>query len=152
MAIGGTHSAAFRRCLIELDVIGLCGLWFQVAPGAPQPKNNDEALITLHYARTQAESIPDKLRCYSHAWLSERGMPSGLPGRLKPKAARLYPHKVEAVGVAVKARTAASEPIARAMEKAMSDAVAACYANGERDPEVIAARMAAARRHILINS
>jgi hypothetical protein len=142
------NAAEFRRCLIELDVVGICELWFHVAPGMPQPKNNGEALITLHLARTRAESVPDRLRCYSHAWLSERGLPSGLPDQLKPKAARLYPHKVEAVGVAVKALTAASIPLARATEKAMSDAVAECYADGITDTAVIKARMEAARRKL----
>jgi hypothetical protein len=139
------HAAAFRRCLIELDVVGICDLWFHVAPGMPQPKNNHEALVTLHLARTRAESIPDKLRCYSHAWLTERSLPTGLPDRLKAKADRLYPRVVKAVGIAVKALSSESEPRARAIEKAMSDAVQECYADGITDPEVIKARMHAVR-------
>jgi hypothetical protein len=139
------HDAEFRRCLVELDVIGICDLWFHVSPNLPQPKNNDETLITLHHARTQAQSISDNLRCYSHAWLLERGLPSGLPDRLRAKADRLYPRQVEAVGVAVKSMSGDQER-ARAVERAMSDAVAECYADGERDPEIIKARMAEARR------
>jgi hypothetical protein len=142
------HADAFRRCLIELDVVGMCDLWFHVSPHLPQPKNNDEALTTLHYARTQAESIPVKLRCYSHSWLCERGLPSGLPDRLKPKADRLYPHEVRAVGIAVKAMSAANAPRARAIEKAMSDAVLECYADGVTDPDAIKVRMNAARHAI----
>lgn len=140
-----SFEAEFRRCLIELDVIGACNLWFEAAPGLPQPKNNAEAIVTLHYARTQAESIPDKLRCYSHAWLCERNLPSGLPDALKPKADRLYPRIVKAVGIAVKALSAANEAQARAIAKAMSDAVAECYADGVTDPAVVKARMEAAR-------
>jgi hypothetical protein len=139
------HVDAFRRCLIDLDVVGICDLWFHVSPHLPQPKNNDEALATMHYARTQAGSIPVRLRCYSHAWLSERGLPSGLPDQWKPKAGRLYPHKVNAVGVAVKALSEASVPRARAVEKAMSDAVLECYADGVTDSDVIKARMGEAR-------
>jgi hypothetical protein len=139
------HADAFRRCLIELDVVGICDLWFHVAPHLPQPKNNDEALATLHYARTHAESIPVRLRCYSHAWLCERSLLSGLPDHLKPKAARLYPHEVKAVGISVKALSAANEPRARAIEKAMSDAVLECYADGVTDTDAIKARMNAAR-------
>jgi hypothetical protein len=139
------HADAFRRCLIELDVVGMCDLWFHVSPHLPQPKNNDEALTTLHYARTQAESIPVKQRCYSHSWLCERGLPSGLPDRLRSKADRLYPHEVRAVGIAVKAMSAANEPRARAIEKAMSDAVLECYADGVTDTDAIKARMNAAR-------
>jgi hypothetical protein len=86
---------AFRRCLIELDVVGICDLWFHAAPHLPQPKNNEEALISLHYARTQAGSIPVRLRCYSHSWLCERGLPSSLPDWMKPKAVRLYPHVIK---------------------------------------------------------
>jgi hypothetical protein len=142
------HADAFRRCLIELDVVGMCDLWFHIAPHLPQPKNNDEALATLHYARTEARSIPLKLRCYSHAWLCERGLPSALPDHWKPKAARLYPHSVNAVGIAVKAMSAASVPRAKAIEKAMSDAVLECYADGVTDTDAIKARMAAARHAI----
>lgn len=143
------HDAEFRRCLIELDVVGICELWFHVSPGLPQPKNNDEALVTLHHARTQAQSISDNLRCCSHAWLLERGLPSGLPDHMKPKADRLYPRRVEAVGVAVMAMSADGVTRARAIEKAMSDAVAECYADGERDSEIIRARMLEARRGLL---
>jgi len=95
------HADAFRRCLIELDVVGICDLWFRHAPHLPQPKNNEEALITLHYARTEAWSIPVRLRCYSHAWLTERGLPSALPDWLRPKVRRLYPHKVDAAWLRV---------------------------------------------------
>jgi hypothetical protein len=142
------HADAFRRCLIELDVVGICDLWFHVAPHLPQPKNNDEALATMHYARTQAGSIPLRLRCYSHAWLCERGLPSGLPDHWKPRANRLYPHKVNAVGIAVKALSAASVPRARAIEKAMSDAVLECYADGVTDVDRIRSRMNEARRGV----
>lgn len=142
------HAAAFRRCLVDLDVIGICDLWFHVSPHLPQPRNNDEALATLHYARTQAGSIPVRLRCYSHAWLSERGLPSGLPDWLKPKAARLYPHEVKAVGIAVKAMSAASVPMARAIERAMGNAVLECYADGITDADVIRSRMGEARRGV----
>lgn len=142
------YANAFRRCLIELDVVGICELWFHVNPHLPQPKNNDEALVTLHYARTQTESIYDRLRCYSHAWLCERGLPSGLPDRLKSKASRIYPHKVMAVGVAVKAMSAANEQRARAIEQVMSKAALECHMDGVTDPAVIRSRMNEARRRI----
>lgn len=142
------HADAFRRCLIELDVVGICDLWFHVAPHLSQPKNNDEALATMHYARTQASSISLRLRCYSHAWLCERGLPSALPDCWKPKASRLYPHEVKAVGVAVKAMSPASEPVARAIESAMSNAVLECYADGVTDVDRIRSRMDEARRGV----
>jgi hypothetical protein len=142
------HADAFRRCLIDLDVVGICDLWFHVCPHLPQPKNNDEALATMHYARTQARSIPLRLRFYSHAWLCERGLPSGLPDQLKPTANRLYPHEVRAVGISVKALSEASVPRARAIEKAMSDAAMECYADGVTDVATIRGRMSEARRDI----
>jgi hypothetical protein len=142
------HADAFRRCLMQLDVVGICDLWFHVCPHLPQPKNNNEALVTIHYARTQANSIPMRLRCYSHAWLCERGLPSGLPDWWKPKASRLYPHEVKAVGVAVKAMSTASEPLARAIERAMSNAVLECYADGVTDVNLIRSHMNEARRGV----
>jgi hypothetical protein len=99
------HADEFRRCLIELDVVGICDLWFHVSPHLPQPKNNDEALATIHYARTQTNSIPMRLRC-SHAWLCERGLPSGLPDSGSQRLP--YPHEVKAVGVSVMAMSEAS--------------------------------------------
>ena len=102
----------------------------------------------MHYARTQTLSIPLKLRCYSHAWLCERGLPSALPDHWKPKAARLYPHETKAVGVAVKALSAENVPRARAIEKAMSNAAMECFADGVTDPEVIKARMGEARQRV----
>ena len=142
------HADAFRRCLIDLDVVGICDLWFHVAPHLPQPKNNEEALATIHYARTQAESISLRLRCYSHAWLCERGLPSALPDHWKPKASRLYPHEVKATGIAVKAMSPENEPRARAIEKAMSNAAMECYADGVTDPKVIKTRMGEARQRV----
>jgi hypothetical protein len=142
------HADEFRRCLIDLDVVGICDLWFHVCPHLPQPKNNEEALVTMHYARTTARTVPLRLRCYSHAWLTERGLPSGLPDWWKPKAARLYPHQVKAVGVSVKALSEANASRARAIEKAMSDAVAECYADGVTDPDVVKARMDEARQRV----
>lgn len=143
-----SYEAQFRQCLIDLDVVGICDLWFHVSPHLPQPKNNDEALATIHYARTQARSIPLRLRCYSHAWLCERGLPSGLPDCWKPKASRLYPHNVNAVGVAVLAMSEANKPMARAIEKAMSDAAMECYADGVTDVDRIRGRMNEARRGV----
>ena len=142
------HADAFRRCLIELDVVGICDLWFHVSPHLPQPKNNEEVLVTIHYARTTAQTVPLKLRCYSHAWLTERGLPSGLPDWWRPKAARLYPHQVTAVGVSVKALSEANAPLARAIEKAMSDAVQECYADGVTDPDIVKSRMDAVRQRV----
>lgn len=143
------HSAEMRRCLVDFDVEAAMRLWKHISPNMPQPKNVAEGLIVLHHARTQSESIPLKLRAYSHRWLCDHGIPSGLPDRLRPSAERIYPRVVEAVGVSVQALSEASIPLAKAMERAMSDAVAEAYADGKRDPGFVKARMAEARARVL---
>jgi hypothetical protein len=139
----------FRACLLDLDIETVRRCWAHAAPGMPQPKNDFEVLVTLHHARTQAASVPQKLRCYSHCWLLDRGLPSGLPDHMKPAAQRMYPREVLAVGVAVKPMTAGSIPLAKAMERAMSDAVAECYADGKTSPAFVKARMEDARMSIM---
>jgi hypothetical protein len=139
----------FNRCLVELDVAAIRRLWAATSPGAHQPQSDLEALIALHHARTQAESVPFNLRAYSHRWLCERDLPSGLPDELKPRAERVYPKIVEAVGVSVKAMSEASIPLAKAIERAMSDAVEEAYADGNRNSDFVKARMQEARARVL---
>ncbi len=141
----------FLRCLIDLDVGAIRKLWAQAFPGEHQPKSDSEALVSLHYARTQAQSVPFDRRAYSHRWLIERDLPSGLPDNLKPKAERVSPRIVEAVGVSVKAMSEASIPLAKAIERAMSDAAAEAYADGNRNPEFIKQRMNEARARVMRN-
>lgn len=85
VAIKQRHAEEFRRCLTELDVVGVRRIWAEVAPHLPQPANENETLFTLHMARTEAQSIPLNLRQYSHRWLRERGFGSMLPEALWPK-------------------------------------------------------------------
>jgi hypothetical protein len=146
----------FREALETLDVELARKIWAHAKPGMPQPRTDAEALMALHVARTAASSVTFRARAYSHAWLAERGLPSQLPDELKPKAERLYPRIVDAVGIAVRAISEEHKPIARMIERAMSDAVADCYANGDRDPQIVKARMREARanvsRKVLIRS
>jgi hypothetical protein len=128
---------ALRQALIDLDLPLLRTLL---------PRPDAEILATAHYARTQANTIPLRLRVYSHHWLLDHNLPSGLPDRLKPIAERLYPREVTAVGIAVKSANAA---LAKAVEKAMSDTVAEMYADGVTDPGLIKPRMAEVRDRIL---
>src|SRR6266403_1167373 len=97
--------SAFRRCLIDLDVAAARKLWAQTRPGFVRPDNDKEMLIVLHHARTQASSIALRQRAWSHRWLLDHGYPSGLPDKLKPRAERIYPRVVEAVGISVNARS-----------------------------------------------
>ncbi len=143
------HSAEMRRCLVDCDVLGAMKLWKHISPNMPQPKNDAEALIVLHHARTQSKSVPFKLRAYSHRWLTERGVPSGLPDAMRQSAERIYPRVAEAVGIAVKPLSEANIPLASAIERAMSDAVAEAYADGKREPGFVRKRMDEARTRIL---
>ena len=69
--IAAKYGAEFRRCLLELDVAGVIKLHQHVSPHLPVP-TKEQALVSLHQARTIARSVPEKLRIYSRAWLDER--------------------------------------------------------------------------------
>lgn len=140
--------AEFRALLEAGDLDALVQAWGVVAPHLPVPAGRAAAEAVMHHARTQTASLRPSLRCYSHAWLSERGLPSALPETLKPVAARLYPVIRSAVGIAVKTlsqdphRIQAANDVRRAMELAVEDA----YANGDTDPAFVSTRMDEARR------
>lgn len=136
-------SAAFRRCLETLDAKGLMKLWGHVAPNMPQPANVHEATISLHHARTQADSMTDAARRYSHDWLVERGLPSGLPAEMLPER----PVVVSAIGVAIahRRREGADKERAGAILAAMTNAAGEMHADGVADPAVIRSHILAAR-------
>lgn len=138
----------FRQALIDCDVALCRKIMAHVYPHLPQPADEAEALFSVHYARTAAVSIPFKLRAYSHAWLTERAMPSGLPDDMKPLADRLYPRIVEGVGIAIKAPPHRQD-VARECRMAMEYVVNDCYANGDRDPVLVKRLMVDARRKII---
>ena len=135
----------FKRCLIDLDTEAAIRLWPSVFPHSPLPSGHEEILLVLHFARTKTEALAFRLRAYSHSWLCDRGLPSALPDNLKPRADRLYPRIVEAVGVSVKDLSGRRQEYARRLEWAMADAVAEAYADGRRDPEFVRLRMQEAR-------
>ncbi len=139
----------FLRCLLHIDVAAVRQIWSAVSPGESQPKDDNEALILLHYARTKTQSVPVNMRAYSHRWLCERGIPSGLPDEMKPSAERIHPKIVQAVGVSVKSLSEAGRPLAEAIERAMSDAVEDAYAHGNRNAEFVKARMNEARLRVM---
>lgn len=109
----------FREALEGLDIGLARKMWAHVMPHLPQPTTDAEALIVMHIARSASRSIRFQHRAYSHAWLIERGFPSSLPDELRPRAERMYPQPIAAVGIAVYNRT----PIALAIRGAMEDAV-----------------------------
>jgi hypothetical protein len=142
------HAAEFRRCLNDCDVVGLRRLWSHCFPHLPQPRTDLQALIILHRARTEANSSPLRLRAYSHRWLEDNGHQSGLPDHLKPSAERMYPKIVSAVGIAVQSLWRPADEV-KAIEAAMSNAVAEAYADGKKDPEFVTQRMKEARERFL---
>lgn len=136
----------FGRLLDDGDVDGLCAAWAQVAPHLPQPTTRAQAEIIMHRARTEAASVMFAKRAWSHRWLTERGLPSGLPDTLKPRAERMYPRVVDAVGIACKTRSAALAPAAVLIRGAMETAVQHCYADGRTEPGFVRAQMMQARQ------
>lgn len=137
------HSAAFRRCLIDLDIDGVGKLWQHVYPNLPQPGNRGEVLSLLHLARTAANSVPGNLRFYSHRWATDRNLPSQLPDHLRPKAERMYPQAAEAVGISANSKYPV---VQEAIHDAMQYAVLETYADGHQsEAHIVRARMMEAR-------
>lgn len=112
----------FREALERLDVPLLRKMWAHAKPNMPQAANDDEALIVAHMTRTQMGAIRFRHRAYSHAWLVERGLPSQLPDHLRPRAERICPVIVPAVGIATRNSHAVALLIRRAMVEAVLDA------------------------------
>lgn len=139
----------FQRCMEEMDCVGYRDLWRKFSPHLYQPKNDEDARVTLHNARTQCNSIAFDLRAYSHRWLTERGFPSGLPDNLKPKAERLYPRVVSAVGISVNAKSEFMKPIVGLVRNAMEHAVLDAYADGREEPVFVKQRMMEARERTI---
>lgn len=127
------YSAAVRRCFETLDVSLMRKLWKHIAPHMPQPKNDEEALVTLHMARTSCDAIDAKLRMYSHAWLRERSYPSQLPDHMKASAERLYPIVVKAVGTSINSFSGVIKPVLGEVRQAVKDAVLEIHADGKID-------------------
>lgn len=140
------HSAEFRRCMEELDIQAARRLWKHVSPHLAQPTSDTSMLACLHLARTQSESIRSELRAYSHRWLLDNGYPSQLPDRLKPYAERLYPVIADAVGISVNSNNKLMKPIIPQVRGAMENVVLDCYADGQKDPSIIKARMNEAKQ------
>jgi hypothetical protein len=140
--IHNPHAGEMRRCLVDCDVDAIMKLWAHIYPHLPVIKDKQQALITIHLSRTQAQNIPFKLRAYSHRWLLDHGYPSLLPDELKPKADRIYPEVIEGVGIACGSKSPILKPIMPIVRGAMSDAVLECYADKKSpDVPVVKARM-----------
>jgi hypothetical protein len=142
-------AAEMQSCMVTLDVQRAREIWGIVAPHLPPITTDEEMLATLHVARTQSDVVSLKLRFYSHHWLCERNMPSLLPDELKPSAEKVYPRKVQSVGISVNARSELTRPIIGEVRGAMEDAVSEVYADGRADDiDLIKRRMIEARHSV----
>lgn len=136
-------ASELRRCLEDSDVATMRRLWVDLAPHLPQAPTEAAATIVLHIARTQAESVSTAKRAYSHCWLLDRGLQSGLPDHLKPSAERMYPRTVGVVGISVNSKYPV---VQQAIQGAMEHAVLEAYADGHAEnPKIVRARMMEAR-------
>jgi hypothetical protein len=133
------HAAEMRRVLVDCDVPGFNRLWRHVAPHLPQPVDSEESLASIHLARTHTHNIPLRLRAYSHRWLLDNGYPSGLPDHLRPKAERIYPRIVEAVGTSCRFSSRILRPVTPVIRGAMKDAVLELYGDS-RSPQPLLVR------------
>lgn len=135
----------FRNLLEAGDVEGLRASWSSLFSGMPQPETREQAEIAMHYARTQANSIALRARAYSHRWLTERDLLSGLPDVLRPSAERMYPVVAAAVGISVNTHNPFLRPAMAEVQGSMENAVMDAYADGRTDPVFVTARMNEAR-------
>lgn len=143
------HAAELRRCLETCDVAAIRRLWKHVSPHLPQPENDDAALISIHHARTQAQSMPLEQRAYSHRWLLDHGYPSALPDELRPRAERMYPKIVEGVGISVGSLSPVLKPVVVMVRASMENAVLDVYADDAHpDPAFVRTRIQEARASI----
>src|SRR5262245_14354617 len=127
------YSAAVRECLESGDVALMRKLWKHIAPHLPQPRNDEEALITLHMARTGSNTVETKKRMYSHCWLKERSYPSQLPDSMRASAERMYPITVKAVGTSINASSPLFREVLVPVKSAVKDAILEIHADGKID-------------------
>jgi hypothetical protein len=139
---------AMRQALEECDVARACRIWAELYPHMDPPANDAEALVTLHMARTAAESVRFDLRAYSHRWLVDHGHRSLLPDSLRPKAERIYPVDAPGVGIAVRVGSPELIPAGLEIRASMETAVLEAHADGRlTDTPFVRARMTEARAY-----
>ena len=144
------NATAFRDLLEAGDVEGCRAFIAAKAGHLPQTATRDEAELVMHRARTEAGSTSLKARAYSHRWLCERGLPSGLPDALKPAADRLYPKRHVAVGISVNFRSPWMQGAEREVRGAMENAVLDADAHGRiEDAAFVSTRMAEAKERAM---
>jgi hypothetical protein len=129
----------------ELDVEQARRLWNHVNPHLPPLGDDSQALMVLHRARTQSEAMSLRLRAYSHRWLEDRALPSGLPDHLRPKAERMYPKVTSTVGISVNSKY---DVVIKEVRGAMEYSVLEAEADGKlEDTPFVRGRMMEARNN-----
>ena len=143
------YGDAFRQCLLQMDIATMRKLWAFVSPHLPPAGTDEEIEISIHYARTLTKTIGFKDRAYSHAWLAERALPSGLPDHLRPRAERMYPRVVPAVGVSFNFLSLELQPLKPVVQAAMEKAILEVHADGKiLDTLLVKQRMEEARKRV----
>jgi hypothetical protein len=136
----------FRNLLEAGDVDGCRAFFAANASHLPQAETREQAEIVMHRARTETESVTLRARAYSHRWLCERDLPSGLPDALKPAADRLYPERKVSVGISVNFRSPFMKGAETLVRGAMENAVLDADAHGRiEDAVFVTARMKEAK-------
>lgn len=137
-------AAAELLLLLESgDVEGCRAYTRKHAPHQPQPETREDAEIVFHHTRTIVSGLTLGARAYSHAWLRERSLPSGLPDELKPAAERLHPVIVEGVLISVLNANNDMARMAKPLVEAdIAEAVADAYARGKTETGYIRGLMA----------
>lgn len=139
-------SDQFRQALEDGDYRQVAAIDKIVNPHLPPITSDADAETTMHIARTSASKVLFRKRAYSHRWLIERGLPSQLPDRLRPRAEQLCPKVVQAVGIACGTGKEWLKPALEIVRGSMEHAVEECFADNEYDPAVVKSRMMEARQ------
>lgn len=143
-------SLELRNLLEAGDVEGCRAFWARVCPAMPQPESRGAAEITMHYARTTAATVQFDKRAWSHRWLSERELPSGLPDHLRPSAEQLCPVRKVGVGISVNFRSDFMKGAESIVRGKMEEAVLDADAHGRiEDAAFVSARMTEAKSRAL---
>lgn len=141
------HRAEFLRCLNDLDLVAARRLWAVHYPNDDAIRTDFEAAAVLHCARTLNSRVPERKRLYSHNWLLDHGLPSGLPEALKPRAERAEAQYIDSVIIGrVDDPDSFLAPIWRVVQARMERRCAELQADGlMKDPAKLRALLLEAR-------
>lgn len=139
----------YLRCLVQLDAPAMRALFRKTDPHLPQPRSDEEAMISIHMARAATPGIPQNLRIGSHLWLTKRQFPSALSH--EQVAQWLAPTKylvpdgdqkiVTAVGIAIGDVNGRTSPILSKLREAIEHKVLEMYADGDTNPYLLQIEM-----------